>query len=137
MAVKEQDSGLRSELCAYYEWGLSVMIDEKICQTEDISQICSVLEEDHYMPGPRPRRHFQAKASRPPSAAPTPQGGKRGSRSGGSAPAPLQKERRNPDFHSGKTPWSAPLTWSLLPARQKWTAGDHSAPRACAPAPGT
>ena len=49
MAVKEQDSGLRSELCAYYEWGLSVMIDEKICQTEDISQICSVLEEDHYM----------------------------------------------------------------------------------------
>lgn len=43
------DASLRAELCAYYEWGLSVLIDEKVYHTEDMNQVCQVLEEDIYM----------------------------------------------------------------------------------------
>ena len=43
------DTSLRSELCAYYEWGLSVRIDEKVYDTQDLNQVCQVLEESNYM----------------------------------------------------------------------------------------
>ena len=43
------DASLRSELCAYYEWGLSVLVDEKAYGTEDMNEICRVLEENNYM----------------------------------------------------------------------------------------
>lgn len=43
------DASLRSELCTYYEWGLSVLVDEKAYGTEDMNQVCQVLEECTYM----------------------------------------------------------------------------------------
>lgn len=43
------DASLRSELCAYYEWGLSVLVDEKAYGTEDMNQVCRVLEDSTYM----------------------------------------------------------------------------------------
>lgn len=43
------NAALRSELCAYYEWGLSVLVEEKVCKTEDINTVCQVLEESNYM----------------------------------------------------------------------------------------
>lgn len=43
------DASLRSELCAYYEWGLSVLVDEKAYGTEDMNQVCQVLEDSTYM----------------------------------------------------------------------------------------
>ena len=49
MAAKKLDAGLQSELCAYYEWGLSVLIDEKLYDGRELNQACSVLEEDDYM----------------------------------------------------------------------------------------
>ena len=42
------DASLRAELCAYYEWGLSVLIGEQVYHPEDITQVCKVLEEDNY-----------------------------------------------------------------------------------------
>ncbi|MDO4553718.1 MAG: hypothetical protein Q4B70_01070 [Lachnospiraceae bacterium] len=47
--VGRYDAGLRQELCAYYRWGLSVMIDEKTYKTQDINQMCRVLEGSNYM----------------------------------------------------------------------------------------
>lgn len=43
------EASLRSELCAYYEWGLSVLVDEKVYGTEDVNQVCRVLEDSIYM----------------------------------------------------------------------------------------
>lgn len=43
------DSSLRSELCAYYEWGLSVLVDETAYGTEDMNEVCQVLEDSNYM----------------------------------------------------------------------------------------
>ena len=43
------DTSLRLELCAYYEWGLSVLVEEKAYGTEDMNQVCQVLEENNYM----------------------------------------------------------------------------------------
>lgn len=43
------DASLRLELCAYYEWGLSVLVDEKVYGTEDMNQVCQVLEDSNYM----------------------------------------------------------------------------------------
>ena len=43
------NAGLRLELCAYYEWGLSILVEEKVCRTEDINKICHVLEGNNYM----------------------------------------------------------------------------------------
>ena len=43
------NAGLRLELCAYYEWGLSILVEEKVCKTEDINKICHVLEGNNYM----------------------------------------------------------------------------------------
>lgn len=47
--VGRYDANLRLELCAYYEWGLSVRIDEKVYHTEDLTDVCHVLEESNYM----------------------------------------------------------------------------------------
>ena len=43
------DASLRLELCAYYEWGLSSLVEEKVCRTEDMNKICQVLEGSNYM----------------------------------------------------------------------------------------
>ncbi len=43
------DASLRLELCAYYEWGLSILVEEKVCRTEDMNKICQVLEGSNYM----------------------------------------------------------------------------------------
>lgn len=43
------NAGLHLELCAYYEWGLSILVEEKVCKTEDINKICHVLEGNNYM----------------------------------------------------------------------------------------
>ncbi len=43
------NASLRLELCAYYEWGLSILVEEKVCKTEDINRICHVLEGSNYM----------------------------------------------------------------------------------------
>lgn len=43
------NASLRSELCTYYEWGLSILVEEKVYRTEDINEICQVLEGSNYM----------------------------------------------------------------------------------------
>ena len=40
---------LISELCAYYEWGLSILIEEKSIGQECLHEICQVLEQSNYM----------------------------------------------------------------------------------------
>lgn len=43
------NASLRLELCAYYEWGLSILVEEKVCKMKDINKICHVLEGSNYM----------------------------------------------------------------------------------------
>lgn len=43
------DASLRLELYTYYEWGLSVLVDEKAYGTEDMNRVCQVLEDNNYM----------------------------------------------------------------------------------------
>lgn len=47
--IGRYDASLRSELCAYYEWGLAVLIDQKLCENEDLNNVCQVLEDSNYM----------------------------------------------------------------------------------------
>lgn len=47
--VGRYDASLRLELCAYYEWGLSILVDEKVYHTEDLNNVCHVLEDSNYM----------------------------------------------------------------------------------------
>ena len=43
------DAALHLELCAYYEWGLSILIEEKAIREECLHDVCHVLEESNYM----------------------------------------------------------------------------------------
>lgn len=56
------NASLRSELCAYYEWGLSILVEEKVCKTEDINKICQVLEGSNYMRDYKEGSHGQITA---------------------------------------------------------------------------
>ena len=47
--VGRYDASLRLELCAYYEWGLSILVDEKAYGTDDLNNVCHVLEDSDYM----------------------------------------------------------------------------------------